>query len=234
MIGPGCADRHRPVLRGVPERARRLPGHDGPVVGRARRPSVRLALPDHHHPRPGRARGRAGRRARASTAGTRSSAARWAACACSSGPSATASVSRGRSSSRWARRRPPSRSRCATCRSARSAPTRTGGAATTTTPRRATDRTTGWRSRASIGHISYRSELELAARFGRDHQPGEEPFAGGRYAVESYLELPRRQAGATLRRQHATSCCREAMNHHDVGPRIAAGSRPHWRPSPPT
>ena len=34
----------------------------------------------------------------------------------------------------------------------------------------------------------YRTELELAARFGRDHQPGEEPFQGGRYAVESYLE----------------------------------------------
>ncbi len=39
-----------------------------------------------------------------------------------------------------------------------------------------------------IGHISYRTELELAARFGRDHQAGEEPFVGGRYAVESYLD----------------------------------------------
>ncbi len=67
-----------------------------------------------------------------------------------------------------------------------------------------------------IGHISYRTELELAARFGRDHQPGEEPFEGGRYAVESYLE---HHADKLVRRFDANSylVLSEAMNHHDVG-----------------
>ena len=39
-----------------------------------------------------------------------------------------------------------------------------------------------------IGQISYRSELELDARFSREHQGDERPLDGGRYAVESYLD----------------------------------------------
>jgi homoserine O-acetyltransferase/O-succinyltransferase len=68
----------------------------------------------------------------------------------------------------------------------------------------------------SIGHISYRTELELAARFGRDHQPGEEPFVGGRYAVESYLDY---HGEKLVRRFDANSylVLSSAMNHHDVG-----------------
>jgi len=68
----------------------------------------------------------------------------------------------------------------------------------------------------AIGHISYRTELELAARFGRDHQPGEEPFVGGRYAVESYLDY---HGDKLVRRFDANSylVLSEAMNHHDVG-----------------
>jgi len=67
-----------------------------------------------------------------------------------------------------------------------------------------------------IGHISYRTELELAARFGRDHQPGEEPFVGGRYAVESYIDY---QGDKLVRRFDANTylVLSEAMNHHDVG-----------------
>jgi homoserine O-acetyltransferase/O-succinyltransferase len=67
-----------------------------------------------------------------------------------------------------------------------------------------------------IGHISYRTELELAARFGRDHQQGEEPFQGGRYAVQSYLEY---HGDKLVRRFDANSylVLSEAMNHHDVG-----------------
>jgi homoserine O-acetyltransferase len=67
-----------------------------------------------------------------------------------------------------------------------------------------------------IGHISYRTELELAARFGRDHQPGEEPFQGGRYTVQSYLEY---HGDKLVRRFDANSylVLSEAMNHHDVG-----------------
>jgi homoserine O-acetyltransferase len=67
-----------------------------------------------------------------------------------------------------------------------------------------------------IGHISYRTELELAARFGRDHQPGEEPFVGGRYAVESYVDY---HGDKLVRRFDANTylVLSEAMNHHDVG-----------------
>jgi homoserine O-acetyltransferase len=67
-----------------------------------------------------------------------------------------------------------------------------------------------------IGHLSYRSELELAARFGRDHQPGEEPFVGGRYAVESYIDY---HGDKLVRRFDANSylVLSQAMNHHDVG-----------------
>jgi len=68
-----------------------------------------------------------------------------------------------------------------------------------------------------IGHLSYRSESELAVRFGRAPQPGEDPFGGGgRYAVESYLD---HHADKLARRFDAGSyvVLSEAMNHHDVG-----------------
>jgi homoserine O-acetyltransferase len=67
-----------------------------------------------------------------------------------------------------------------------------------------------------IGHLSYRSELELDERFGRDAQHAEDPFEGGRYAVESYLD---HHADKLVRRFDANSyiVLSEAMNHHDVG-----------------
>jgi homoserine O-acetyltransferase len=77
-----------------------------------------------------------------------------------------------------------------------------------------------------IGHISYRSEPELEARFGRAPQPGEDPLAArgpggaprrvGRYSVESYLD---HHADKLARRFDAGSyiALSEAMNHHDVG-----------------
>jgi homoserine O-acetyltransferase len=67
-----------------------------------------------------------------------------------------------------------------------------------------------------IGHISYRSEPELAVRFGRDAQSGEDPLAGGRYSVESYLD---HQADKLRRRFDANSylVLSRAMDHHDVG-----------------
>ena len=67
-----------------------------------------------------------------------------------------------------------------------------------------------------IGHISYRSELELHERFARGHQGTEDPFDGGRYAVESYLEY---QGEKLVRRFDANTyvVLSEAMNHHDVG-----------------
>jgi homoserine O-acetyltransferase/O-succinyltransferase len=67
-----------------------------------------------------------------------------------------------------------------------------------------------------IGHISYRSELELDTRFGRAPQPGEDAYGAGRYAVESYLD---HHAEKLARRFDAGSyvVLSEAMNHHDVG-----------------
>jgi homoserine O-acetyltransferase len=67
-----------------------------------------------------------------------------------------------------------------------------------------------------IGHISYRSELELHSRFGRMPQSGEEPSKGGRYAIESYLD---HQAGKLVRRFDANSylVLSRAMDHHDIG-----------------
>jgi homoserine O-acetyltransferase/O-succinyltransferase len=67
-----------------------------------------------------------------------------------------------------------------------------------------------------IGTVSYRSEAELAQRFGRAPQDGEDPLLGGRYAVESYLD---HQGVKLARRFDANSyvVLSRAMNHHDVG-----------------
>ena len=67
-----------------------------------------------------------------------------------------------------------------------------------------------------IAHVTYRSEPELAARFGRDYQDGEDPREGGRYAVESYLD---HHADKLVWRFAAGSyvTLTEAMNSHDIG-----------------
>lgn len=67
-----------------------------------------------------------------------------------------------------------------------------------------------------IAHLSYRSGEELATRFGRDPQDDEDPYAGGRYAIESYLD---HHANKLVRRFDAASYVRltQLMNHHDVG-----------------
>jgi len=67
-----------------------------------------------------------------------------------------------------------------------------------------------------IGHITYRSEIELQGRFGRLAQDGEDPLADGRYAVESYLD---HQAEKLVRRFDANSylVLSRTMDHHDVG-----------------
>jgi homoserine O-acetyltransferase/O-succinyltransferase len=61
-----------------------------------------------------------------------------------------------------------------------------------------------------IAHVTYRSENELATRFGRA------PQGDGRYAVESYLD---HQATKLLRRFDANSylVLTEVMKSHDVG-----------------
>ncbi|MGA7205869.1 MAG: homoserine O-acetyltransferase [Specibacter sp.] len=79
-----------------------------------------------------------------------------------------------------------------------------------------------------IAHITYRSEAEMGARFGRAVQPGEDPLgegrlrpaAGGsvqgRYQVESYLD---HQARKLVGRFDANSyiAITEALMSHDVG-----------------
>jgi len=67
-----------------------------------------------------------------------------------------------------------------------------------------------------MAHLSYRSPFELAERFGRTPQDGEDPAKGGRYAVESYLD---HHAAKLVRRFDAATYVRltEMMNAHDVG-----------------
>lgn len=67
-----------------------------------------------------------------------------------------------------------------------------------------------------MAHLSDRSPLELATRFGRAAQDGEDPMRGGRFAVESYLD---HHAEKLVRRFDAGSYVRltELMNAHDVG-----------------
>lgn len=67
-----------------------------------------------------------------------------------------------------------------------------------------------------LGQVTYRSETELASRFGRAAQLGEDPTAGGRYAVESYLD---HHAAKLAARFDANSylVLSRAMDHHDVG-----------------
>lgn len=67
-----------------------------------------------------------------------------------------------------------------------------------------------------IAHLSYRAAPELAVRFGRAAQPGEDPDAGGRFAVESYLD---HHADKLVRRFDAGSyvTISRAMRAYDVG-----------------
>lgn len=67
-----------------------------------------------------------------------------------------------------------------------------------------------------IAHLTYRTEIELDSRFENRPQGREEPRAGGRYAVTSYLE---HQAAKLVNRFDAGSyvVLTEVLNHHDVG-----------------
>ncbi|MEV7214357.1 homoserine O-acetyltransferase [Kitasatospora cineracea] len=67
-----------------------------------------------------------------------------------------------------------------------------------------------------LAQITYRSEPELTARFGRAAQSGEHPWQGGRFAVESYLD---HHAAKLAHRFDAGSyvVLNEAMNAHDLG-----------------
>ncbi|WP_373308384.1 homoserine O-acetyltransferase MetX [Cellulomonas marina] len=67
-----------------------------------------------------------------------------------------------------------------------------------------------------IAHQTYRSARELDERFGRIPQGAEEPLAGGRYAVQSYLD---HHGDKLARRFDANTYVRftETMVTHDLG-----------------
>ncbi|HZC91588.1 MAG TPA: homoserine O-acetyltransferase [Mycobacterium sp.] len=70
-----------------------------------------------------------------------------------------------------------------------------------------------------FAHLTYRGEVELDTRFANRAQGGEDPTdptAGGRYAVQSYLE---HQGGKLVSRFDAGSyvVLTEALSRHDVG-----------------
>ncbi len=68
-----------------------------------------------------------------------------------------------------------------------------------------------------IAHLTYRSESEVNARFGREPQDGEDPLGGqGRYAVESYLDHHADKLAARFD-PNSYLVLTEAMNSHDVG-----------------
>ncbi|GAA2250976.1 homoserine O-acetyltransferase [Streptomyces amakusaensis] len=67
-----------------------------------------------------------------------------------------------------------------------------------------------------LAHVTYRGPAELDARFERAAQDAEDPWHGGRYQVESYLD---HHAAKLVRRFDAGSyvVLTEAMNSHDIG-----------------
>jgi homoserine O-acetyltransferase/O-succinyltransferase len=67
-----------------------------------------------------------------------------------------------------------------------------------------------------VGQVTYRSEYELAQRFGRRPQADEDPLAGGRYAVESYMTYKGEGLNARFD-PNSYIVLSESMNHHDVG-----------------
>ncbi len=230
MVGPadrsGRGRRHRPVVRGVPQRARGLPGDDRSVVGRTRRCPVGITVPEADHPGPGRRRGRSSPTTSASTAGPVWSAGRWAACGCSSGASATRTGWSGRRCWPSGHRPPPSEiALCSIqCRAIRLDPDFSGGDYYGTGP---APRRPAWRLARGIGQISYRTEAEFDRRFGRRPQGEEDPSSGGRFAVESYLGLPGREARAPVRPQLVRGAER---GHEQPRRRPGTGRRrpPRW------
>jgi len=67
-----------------------------------------------------------------------------------------------------------------------------------------------------IGQITYRTGVEFEERFGRSPQGDEDPLAGGRYAVESYLQYQGEKLAARFD-PNSYVVLSEAMNSHDVG-----------------
>jgi homoserine O-acetyltransferase len=75
---------------------------------------------------------------------------------------------------------------------------------------------TGMALARGIGQVSYRTRQELDDRFGNHPQGDEDPLAGGRFAVESYLEHQGEKLAARFD-PNSYLVLSEAMNSHDVG-----------------
>lgn len=75
---------------------------------------------------------------------------------------------------------------------------------------------TGMQLARRFAYLTFRGEVELDTRFANNAQGDEDPLAGGRYAVESYLE---HQGSKLLSRFDAGTyvALAEAVNRHDVG-----------------
>jgi homoserine O-acetyltransferase len=67
-----------------------------------------------------------------------------------------------------------------------------------------------------IAHTTYRSAVELDERFGRREQDGEDPAAGGRYAVQSYLAHHARKLAWRFD-ANSYLALTESILSHDVG-----------------
>jgi homoserine O-acetyltransferase len=76
--------------------------------------------------------------------------------------------------------------------------------------------TAGMEVARRFAHLTYRGEVELDTRFGNQAQGNENPIAGGRYAVQSYLE---HQGAKLVRRFDPGSyvALTDALSSHDVG-----------------
>ncbi len=67
-----------------------------------------------------------------------------------------------------------------------------------------------------IAHLTYRTEFELDQRFGNAAQAGQDPWHGGRYAVQNYLAHQADKLNARFD-PGAYVLLTDAMNRHDVG-----------------
>jgi homoserine O-acetyltransferase len=67
-----------------------------------------------------------------------------------------------------------------------------------------------------VAHLTYRSEAELDARFGRRPQGAEDPLRGGRFAVQSYLDHQADKLAGRFDPGTYVALTR-AMDTHDVG-----------------
>src|SRR3954454_24790404 len=75
---------------------------------------------------------------------------------------------------------------------------------------------TGMEIARRFAHLTYRGEAELDERFGNDAQGVEDPSAGGRYAVQSYLEHQGRKLADRFDAGTYVALT-DALSSHDVG-----------------